>query len=167
MLHLFPESSGAHFSPCNKYRYSLHRIWDVTKPLVMFIGLNPSTANQVDNDPTIRRVMRFAADWGYGGVYMMNLFPLVSTDPSALNAFYDSEIHNWDQTVNNGALERISQKCQKVIFAWGSFKIAKERAEEMCKMFPTAEALFVNKDGSPRHPLYVAANTKPELFKVK
>ncbi len=167
MTNLFPESSGAMFSTCNKYRYSLHRIWDQTKPLVMFIGLNPSTANQVDNDPTIRRVMRFAADWGYGGVYMMNLFPLVSTDPSALNSFYDSSVHHYHKHVNDGSLIMIGKKCATVIFAWGSFKIAKERAEEMCKMFPNAEALFVNKDGSPKHPLYVAASTKPELFKVK
>ena len=52
------DDNGADFSPDRKHRYSLWRIWDRSKPLVMFIGLNPSTANESDNDPTIRSVCR-------------------------------------------------------------------------------------------------------------
>ena len=72
---LFKEfESGAEFSPDRKYRYALWRIWDKSNPLIMFIGLNPSKANELKDDPTIRRVRRFAFDWGYGGVYMINYF---------------------------------------------------------------------------------------------
>ena len=75
---------GAQFTEDRQYRYALWRIWNEDKPLVMFIGLNPSTANEYKNDPTIRRVMRYAADWGYGGVYMMNLFAWVTPYPKEL-----------------------------------------------------------------------------------
>jgi len=69
--------SGAEFSECRKYRYALWRIWDKSKPLVMFIGLNPSTANENVDDPTIRSVCRMTKNNGYGGVYMMNLHVLL------------------------------------------------------------------------------------------
>lgn len=58
---------GADFSNDRKYRYALWRIWDRTKPLVMFIGLNPSTANETENDPTIKSVGRISKNNGYGG----------------------------------------------------------------------------------------------------
>ena len=66
--------SHATFSSCKKYRYSLFRIWDEDKPLVLFIGLNPSTADEKEDDPTIRRCINFAKQWGYGGLIMGNLF---------------------------------------------------------------------------------------------
>ena len=73
--------AGAEFSSDRKYRYCLWRIWDRQLPLVMFIGLNPSTANETEPDHTITRVMGFARSWGYGGFYMMNLFGIVSSQP--------------------------------------------------------------------------------------
>ena len=66
------EESGAEFSEDRKYRFCLFRIWDRNLPLVMFIGLNPSTANETDSDPTIRSCGRIAKANGYGGFYMMN-----------------------------------------------------------------------------------------------
>lgn len=150
--------SGAEFSEDRKYRYALWRIWDKHKPLVMFIGLNPSTANEVEADPTIRRVIRFATDWGYGGFYMMNLFGIVSAKPEVLLTDPDplGDNDKW--------LERISYKCDRIIFCWGVFKQARERAEEVKKRFPGAYCLKKTKDGHPWHPLYVAANTVPIEF---
>ena len=63
-------------SDCKKYRYSLSRTWDESKPLIGFIGLNPSTADDVIDDPTITRCINFAKSWGGGGLYMGNLFLL-------------------------------------------------------------------------------------------
>ena len=74
-------NKGAEFSPCQKYRYKLWRIWDNTLPLVMFIGLNPSTANEINDDHTVSNVGKIAKSNGYGGFYMMNSFPFISTDP--------------------------------------------------------------------------------------
>lgn len=157
------DNDGAIFSTCRKYRYALFRLWNLNEPLVMFIGLNPSTANEHDNDPTIRRVMKFAFDWGYGGVYMMNLFPLVSTDPAALSNFY-SPFHDIEDAENIKWLEKAYDKCEEVIFAWGAFPQAQKKAEQVIKMFPSAKALEINQDGSPRHPLYVKGDRIPIPF---
>lgn len=147
---------GAHFSQCRRYRFALWRIWDNTKPLIMFIGLNPSTANETEPDPTITRVIGFAKRWGYGGVYMMNCFPFVSTDPDGLN------YHGY-KDFNDQLLKEIGAKCKEIIFAWGNFKIVREvgRDAELIEMFPNAKALIINQNGSPRHPLYVKGETVP------
>ena len=65
---------NAELSACGKYRYRLSRIWDDKKPLVLFIMLNPSTADAEQDDPTIRRCIAFAKNWGYGGFMAGNLF---------------------------------------------------------------------------------------------
>jgi hypothetical protein len=147
--------SGAEFSSDKKYRYVLWRIWDKTKPYILFIGLNPSTANESDDDPTIRRVKKFAHTFGYGGVYMMNLFALVTPYPEELKKC-DNPIADNDQW-----LDKISKICKNVVFCWGSFKEAKERVKEVIKMFPDAWALKINSDGSPGHPLYLKGDLKP------
>jgi len=149
--------NGAIFSDCKKYRYQLWRIWDKSRPLAMFIGLNPSTANESADDPTIRRVKQFASDWGYGGIYMTNLFAFVTPYPEELRKCNDAIKDNdkW--------LKETSQKCDRIIFAWGSFPEAEQRAKEVSVMF-NAYALGFNKNGSPKHPLYVKSDIK--LIKV-
>jgi len=151
---------GAEFSECRKYRYALWRIWDRTKPLVMVVGLNPSTANEMDADPTIRSVGRIAKNNGYGGFYMMNCFPYVSTNPDDLKDFGNT-------ATNDYWLCKIAGMCECVVFAWGSFAVVKElgRDVEMAGMFPTAKALYVNKNGSPKHPLYCKSDTRLIDFK--
>ena len=93
---------GATFSPCRTWRYSLWRIWQPGKPYVVFIGLNPSTATEVEDDPTIRRCIRYAQDWDYGGLYMLNVFALRSTDPKAL--YRHSDPKGPDNSNAEGAL---------------------------------------------------------------
>lgn len=152
------ESNGASFSKCMKYRYALWRIWDESKPLVMFIGLNPSTANQNTNDATINSVTRISKYNGYGGFYMMNCFPLVSTDPARLQEVYDC-LHETEDIENMKWLLEVSRKCKEVVFAWGNFKIVEQRANSISGYFKNAKALFINKNGSPKHPLYCKGNT--------
>jgi hypothetical protein len=161
MLPAAAVDKGATFSQDRKNRYSLWRIWDDTLPLVMFIGLNPSTANEDENDPTIRSVERIAKCNGYGGFYMMNCFSYVSTNPKGL--IIDVVSHCF----NNNLLLEIGSKCKDVVFAWGNFDVVKEtgRDKELCEMFPNAKALFVNKNGSPKHPLYCKSDTKLIEFK--
>ena len=158
----FFENNGASFSECRKYRYSLLRIWDKEKPLVMFIGLNPSTAKEDADDPTIRRVKAFAASWGFGGVYMMNLFSYVTPYPAQLSHYEDPV-----DGANDFQLKQIGKLCSEIIFAWGSFPEARHRAEEIKAMFPEAKALVLNADGSPRHPLYVPKNVQLIPFNSK
>lgn len=150
--------SGAKFSHCGKYRYVLWRIWDESKPKVMFIGLNPSTANENTNDPTINRVIGMGKKWGYGGVYMLNLFTVISANPEILLTAEDpARDADW-------FLKVFASCCEDIIFAWGAFPEAADRAKEVIAMFPNAKALIINKDGSPRHPLYVPSNTVPVIF---
>jgi hypothetical protein len=155
---LLPASAvdkGAHFSQDRKYRYALWRIWDKSKPLVMFVGLNPSTANEDENDATIRSVERLSKNNGYGGFYMMNCFAYISTNPKGLI------IDIISTCVNDNLLEEIGLKCKDVVFAWGSFSVVKEtgRDAQLSKMFPNAKVLFINKNGSPKHPLYCKTDT--------
>lgn len=155
--HIQP-GSGAEFSADRKYRYALWRIWEPDIPFVMFIGLNPSTANEHNNDPTIKRVMKIVQGWGYGGFYMMNLFAIVSSKPEILLTDPDpiGDNDRW--------LDKIAFECETIVFAWGAFKEAKERAEAIVKRFPDAYCLRKTKGGHPWHPLYIPADTQPILF---
>jgi hypothetical protein len=145
---------GAHFSPFRKYRYSLWRGWDPTKDPIAFIGLNPSTANEDSDDPTIRRIINFANDWGYGGVCMFNLFALVTPNPKDLLLSIDPIGRNDEY------LKWLISLKYKVVFAWGSFPQAKERASKVLSMFDEKWCMGLNNDGSPKHPLYLPKNTE-------
>jgi hypothetical protein len=159
MQDLFGNISDAIFSEDRKYRYALIRIWDEEKPKIMFIGLNPSTANENQNDPTIRRVISFAKGWGYGGVYMLNLFAIVSSKPEILLTC--------ENTVgeNDNYLEMFGSKSKDILFAWGNFKEAQQRAKIVCEKFDKAVCLGLNKNGTPKHPLYVPAKINQINFK--
>lgn len=162
---------GAEFSEDRKYRYALWRIWDETKSFVMFIGLNPSTANETDNDPTIKSVCRIAKNNGYGGVYMMNCFPIVSTDPKMCKEFYTSRNphEHYQFSINQNRLREVGSICKDVVFAWGNFEVVKQcrRDKDLNKMFPNAMALHINKDGSPKHPLYCKSDSKFVKWELK
>lgn len=152
---------GADFSSDRKYRYALWRIWDRSLPLVMFIGLNPSTANETDSDPTIKSVCRIAKNNGYGGVYMMNCFPYVSTDPGKLKDGLTLETN----TNNLENLKTIGAMCKDIVFAWGNFKEVDEYISGLLSpLFPNAKALSLNKNGSPKHPLYCKSDTTLTTF---
>lgn len=152
--------SGAEFSTCGKFRYSLWRIWD-DRPKVMFICLNPSTADATKSDPTMRRIEGFARSLGYGGFYICNCFPCVSTDPKKIWWEPDSDLVNYLTIAN------LSQECSNVIFAWGTNRLIQrtERDQLFMDYFPNALALKVTKDGYPAHPLYLKADLKPVPFK--
>ena len=165
MSNLFPEASdavgtyhsGAIFSDCRKYRYALWRTWDEEKPILSVIGLNPSTANETMDDPTIKRVKAIARNLGYGGIVMLNLFAIISPDPKVLKSTADplGDNDRWLKEYGSG----------DVVFAWGNFKEATGRAKEVSAMFPNAKAFYINKNGSPKHPLYCRADIQPVTFK--
>lgn len=146
-------NKGAEFSECRKHRFALWRIWDADKPKIMFIGLNPSTASENQDDPTIRRVIGFAKQWGFGGVYMCNLFSYVTAYPKDL-------VISKDYTDNDFYLKLYGNKSTEILCAWGSFKEAKNRAKDVLKILHNTTALQINNDGSPKHPLYVKSNIK-------
>lgn len=148
----------AAFSPDRKYRYALWRIWDSDKPMCMFIGLNPSKADEHIDDPTVRRCMSFAHDWDYGSLCMMNLFAFVSTDPHALCGNDAIGLENDDWLAGQSAYAGI------VVASWGNFKVARERAKVVREMIPILYCLGTTKEGQPKHPLYLLRETKPEKY---
>lgn len=150
------DPNGAYFSLYRNRRYALWRTWDPSKPKIMFIGLNPSIADETDDDHTITRVINFATTWGYGGVYMVNLYPGISTDSDHIPVPTPLAL-----TKNDAIIRHIGRKVDKVIFAWGSHEDVEDRAKVMEEMFPNAEALIINKNGSPRHPLYIHSSVIP------
>ena len=110
-----PHHGGsAEFSPDRIYRYALYRTWDETKPRVMFIGLNPSTADESKDDPTIRRCKNYAFDWGYGGLIMANLFALRATKPKIMKEHALPIGRD-----NNYWLESLARDAEIIIAAWG------------------------------------------------
>ena len=155
---LFPDNSMAVFSDDRKYRYALLRSWDASKPLVMFVGLNPSTANEQENDPTIRRVISFAQKFGYGGVYMANLFALVTPYPKELKAAEDP------LGANDFHLPKIEKECNAIIYCYGAFAEGRERAKKVLELLGPGYCLGINADGSPKHPLYLKSDSILQLY---
>lgn len=152
-IELFPAWTGtAEFSNDGVYRYSLTRRWAVG-PTAVWILLNPSTADEVRNDPTIRRVMGFSRAWGYGGFTLMNVFALRSTDPSALRTHPDPTGPDNDETIR-----RVSGQAELVVAAWGTLGALRQRGAAVRAMLGRVQCLGTTKAGFPRHPLYTAAD---------
>ena len=142
-----------------KYRYVLSRIWDETKPTVMIIGLNPSIADEIKNDPTIERCINFAKFWSYGGVYMLNLFAFRATHPQ--------DMLNAEEPIgkdNDQYIKKYSKICDKVVCAWGNDGAYKNRSKEVLSILNNAYYLKLNKTGEPAHPLYLKSDLIPIKF---
>lgn len=148
--------SNANLSICRKYRYALWRIWDESKPYAMFIGLNPSTADETENDPTINRCISYSEDWGYGGLCMANLFAFRATEPSHMMSSDDpigSDNDEW--------LKKLSKDAGVIVAAWGNKGSYLNRSKKIIDMIPNLMCLKVNKSREPAHPLYQPRTAKP------
>lgn len=151
--------NNAVFSECRNYRYELWRWWDESKSFVMFIGLNPSTANETNNDPTIRRCIGFAQKWGYGGLCMTNLFAIRTKDPKIMKRHLEPIGID-----NDEHLIMISDKAGKIVAAWGIDGGYKNRDIEVISFIPNMYCLGITKHGFPKHPLFLSKDIKLELF---
>lgn len=147
-------STGATFSSCQKYRYTLWRIWDPRKPFLLCVLLNPSTADETQNDPTVERCQRRAVLGGYGGLFVGNIFALRSTDPK--------ELYRVDDPVgsdNNTAILSMAKQAQTIMCGWGTHGNLLARGAAVLKLLSDNKlpvfCLGQNKDGTPKHPLYV------------
>jgi len=150
----------------DRYRYELRRWWG-PGPLVVFIGLNPSTAADTKDDPTLRRCCGFARRWGFDGVIMVNLYALRATDPALLREHFDP------MGKHNDAHLRIAAAAAKCLVAcWGAHggpdgaRLLEPGSTPVVDVLVDRDlqCLGKNKDGSPRHPLYLRADTPVELF---
>ena len=155
MVRVFSKS-GAVFSDCKKYRYALWRIWDRNKHLVMIIGLNPSTANETSNDPTINRCISFARSWGYGGVFVTNLFGFRATSPNELKSYHEPVGKE-----NDVWIREISKEAALKVAAWGNHGKFLNRSEKILTLLDHLYCIQINKSGEPAHPLYLKGELKP------
>ena len=103
------------FSPFREYRYTLYREWAPGDKVVQFIGLNPSTADEVKNDPTVTRCINYAKAWGYTGMYMTNIFAFRATDPAVMKAHPEPVGEE-----NDHYLSMIARESEIVVAAWGT-----------------------------------------------
>lgn len=148
------------FSPDRIYRYSLWREWGLAhSPYAMFIGLNPSIADEIRDDPTVRRCMRFAKDWGYGAMVMANIFAFRATLPEVLMAQADPVGPGNDEW-----LEMCASKAGIKVACWGTRGSHLDRGLAVRRLIGSLSCLGLTKDGFPRHPLYLKASTMPVRY---
>lgn len=154
------------FSPCRKYRYRLRQIWNPALPLLTFLMLNPSKADEVQNDPTVERCERRARNTKEcGGVEIINIFAYRATDPEDMKAQSDPIGPDNDKHILEAATN-----AYQVIAAWGKHGQHLHRGKQVLSMLVTNGIkpyhLKINKDGFPAHPLYISYETKPRLFEI-
>jgi hypothetical protein len=158
---------SAIFSEDRRHRYMLERTIRKTEAeagnTVLFVCLNPSTADELRDDPTVRRCVGYAKRWGFSRLVVCNIFALRSTDPKALYGHpdpigEDNDRHLLDETI----------RADRVVAAWGAHGGYKLRGATVLQMLLEATSevhrLGQTKDGHPRHPLYLRADAEPATY---
>ena len=156
-------ASVAVYSDCERYRYLLTRIWDLAGKRVLFIMLNPSTATEQQNDPTVERCERRARALGFGGFRVCNIFAFRATDPKVMRAVADPVGPENDDAIR-GSLPWADQ----IICAWGAHGAHLGRGAQMERALRASgralHTLGLTKAGAPKHPLYIRGDQPLEKF---
>ena len=150
---------SAVISKCHRYRYELRRVWDESKPLVLFIGLNPSTADADVEDNTSRVCINYAKRWDYGGLLLGNLFAFRSTDQAGLFSAEDPV-----GPENDAALARLQTQSTLVVCAWSASGAYRQRDQAVLWNLRDPHCLVKLKSGHPGHPLYKSAKLQPTRY---
>ncbi len=150
-------------SPCEMYRYELFREWDLTLPVMLMVGMNPSTANPAFDDPTIRKgYWKYARRWGFGTMLMGNGFAYRATDQKRL-----LEVDDPIGPENNKHLLSMAERADMILLAYGSPNPRlRYRGLDVARMLEEKHAaklrvLELSKDGVPKHPLYLKESLNP------
>jgi hypothetical protein len=156
-LTLWASESSAGAVIVGNYRYTLWRQWDPALPRALFIMLNPSVANGIDADPTLRRCLAFARSWGMGSIEIVNLFAYISPYPEVLKQVEDAI-----GAENDRYIQRAIARTSLIVCAWGAFKQIERRDREVLRLLDGREAhcLRLTKEKCPYHPLYVPGDTQ-------
>jgi hypothetical protein len=125
----------------------------------MFVGLNPSTANELEDDPTVRRCIGFARKWNSGGLILVNLFAYRSTNPAAL-----LEADDPIGPANDGHILASARGASRVVLAWGTRGVFLRRDQHVLSLLPGAHCLGTTRGGHPKHPLYLPGNSRLRPF---
>ena len=155
-------------SKCEKYRYKLTRTWDENKKKVLFIMLNPSTANHIENDLTTIRCINFAEKWGYGGIMIGNVYPFRAKRPKDLKKWL-SEGHDYDfwksGDDNRNYVEKMAKQADMIVCAWGcNHPGIPEWVDELGDLFYLE---LCKDDITPKHPLgNISKDAIPTNYKL-
>lgn len=165
-----PDGSGAVLSECGTYRYSLWRRWNTERPWCVWVMLNPSTADESEDDQTIRKCMGFAKRWGCGGIHVINLFAFRATDPKELRGPGD-KVGPDNETFHKLAYRLIDPSGRRggfCVAAWGA-QPSKVLGDRPAQFWGRAGLLRVpvytlgsTQDGHPKHPCMLAYDTPLE-----
>lgn len=156
------QDSIALYSACETYRYGLQRIWG-SGPELLYVMLNPSTATEERNDPTIERCQRRAVQLGFGAMRIANLFAFRATLPKDLRKAKDPK-----GPENADLLRRWSGAAEMTIAGWGTHGALLGQGQAVAQLLEgDVRHLGLTKDGHPRHPLYVSYATQPEVWEKK
>ncbi|MCB1388929.1 MAG: DUF1643 domain-containing protein [Rhodobacteraceae bacterium] len=153
--------STAVYSPCESYRYTLTRTWDPAGRKVLFVMLNPSTATEVQNDPTVERCERRARALGFGAFRVCNIFAYRATDPRVMRAQTDPV-----GPANDAAIADSAAWADAVVCAWGTHGAHLGRGPQVEALLRATgmplSHLGLSKDGHPKHPLYIGYAKQPQ-----
>ncbi len=156
-------ASEAVYSDCEVYRYSLTRLWGQGRRLV-FVMLNPSTATESQNDPTVERCERRARAMGYGGFRVVNLFAYRATDPAQLRKVADPV-----GPCNDLTLDAAAAWSDTIMCGWGAHGGLLGRGAQVQAQLRALGMnlmhLGLTKDGQPKHPLYIGYATLPQAWR--
>jgi hypothetical protein len=158
--------SSALYSDCERYRYSLTRVWDSGAQRLNYIMLNPSKATEVQNDPTIERCERRARQLGFGAMTITNIFAWRETHPEALR-----KARHPVGDENDVVLCQQARWSNVIIAAWGVHGTHLQRGDAVEKLLKASDLVLhhlgLTKDGHPRHPLYVSYRTELQVWRDK
>ncbi len=159
-------ASTAEYSPCLAYRYTLTRVWDAGGGRALFVMLNPSTATEVQNDPTVERCERRARALGFGAFRVCNIFAFRATDPRVMRAVADPVGPG-----NDAAILESAGWADRIVCAWGAHGAHLDRGPAVARLLrATGRPLFhlgLSKAGHPRHPLYIGYDRQPEPWAIQ
>ncbi len=155
--------SVAVYSACETYRYLLTRAWSPEQGRALFIMLNPSTATEVENDPTVERCERRARALGFGAFRVCNIFAFRATDPRVMRAAPDPV-----GPLNDRAILDSLTWADQIICAWGTHGAYLERGALVERLLRARQVdlwhLGLSKAGHPRHPLYIGYHVTPQRW---
>ncbi|EHH66914.1 DUF1643 domain-containing protein [Gluconobacter morbifer] len=156
-------STAVYGGPDDCYRYTLLRVWDKSRPLIMWLMMNPSVATEFGDDRTVAKCQRYARAWGYGGMYVGNSFAYRCTDQKRL-----LEVPDPVGPDNDAHLLDMAKHASLVVLAYGvpQAKSLRNRGTEVARMLARhgveVTALRISKNGRPVHPLYLPSALTPQ-----
>lgn len=162
---------SAVISSCGRYRYRLTRSWDASKNKLVFVMLNPSTADAEQDDPTIRKCIGFAKRLGYGGIEVVNLFAYRATDPKELRRQQRADIDIVGPENDRFIAEAADTHGNTIVFAWGGFaqdfmwRMLDVRKIVRLRMTPPYCLGYTQALRQPRHPLMLPYATELEAYR--